>query len=55
LEPFLAGVITLLFDDSHNAISKARKAYHQLVLNESHNIHANQQKIEEAHCEIKKS
>jgi hypothetical protein len=54
LEPFLAGVITLLFDDSHNAISKAQKAYDQLVLNESRNIHANQQKIEEAQ-EIKKS
>jgi hypothetical protein len=30
-----------LSDDSHNAVSKALKAYDRLVLKESRNIHAN--------------
>jgi hypothetical protein len=55
LEPSLAGGITLLSDCSHNVFSKALKAYDRLVLKESRNINANQQKIEEAQCQIKKS
>jgi hypothetical protein len=48
LESFLTRVLTSLSNDSHNAVSKALKAYDQFVLKEFHNIHANQQKIEEA-------
>jgi hypothetical protein len=53
LEASLAGVIASPSCDSHNAISNALRAYDRLVLNESRNIHANQEKILEAQCQIK--
>jgi hypothetical protein len=55
LEPSLARVNVSLFGDSHNVISKALKTYDRLVLKESRNIHANQQKNKEAQHQIKKS
>jgi hypothetical protein len=55
LEASLAGVITSLSDDSHNVVSNAVRAYDRLDVKESCNIHANQQKIEEAQGQIKKS
>jgi hypothetical protein len=55
LEASLSGLIASLSGDSHSAISNALRAYDRLVVKESHNIHANQQKIEEAQRQIKKS
>jgi hypothetical protein len=55
LEASLAGVIASLSGDSHSAISNVLRAYDRLVLKESHNIHANQEKILEAQHQIKKS
>jgi peptidoglycan hydrolase CwlO-like protein len=55
LEASLAGVITSLSGDSHNVVSNAVRAYDRLDVKESYNIHANQQKIEEAQGQIKKS
>jgi hypothetical protein len=48
LEASLARVIASLSGHSHNVISNALRAYDRLVSKESHNIHANQKKIEEA-------
>jgi hypothetical protein len=48
LEASLAGVIASLSGDSHGSISNALRAYDRLDVKESHNIHMNQQKIEEA-------
>jgi hypothetical protein len=50
LEASLAGVIASLPGDSDNVVSNALRAYDRLVLKEYHNIHVNQQKIEEAQC-----
>jgi hypothetical protein len=55
LEASLAGVIVSLSAESHSVVSNALKAYDRLVLKESRNIHVNQQKIEVAQCQIKKS
>jgi hypothetical protein len=55
LEASLAGVIASLFGDSHSVVSNALRAYDRLVVKESHNIQTNQQKIEEAQRQIKKS
>jgi hypothetical protein len=55
LEASPAGVIASLSSDSHSAISKALRAYERFVVKEYRNIHANQQKIEEAQHQIKKS
>jgi hypothetical protein len=54
LEASLAGVIVSLSSDNHIVVSNALRAYDRLVLKEFHNIHVNQQKIEEAQCRIKK-
>jgi hypothetical protein len=55
LEASLAGVIASLSGDSHSSVSNALRAYDRLVLKESRNIHANQEKILEAQRQIKKS
>ena len=56
MESLLAEVIASFSDDSHKVVvSKALKAYDQVVLKDSRKIHANQQRIEEAQREIKNS
>jgi hypothetical protein len=55
LETSLAAIIVSLSDDSHSVVSIALKACDRFVLKESHNIHANQLKIEEAQHQIKKT
>jgi hypothetical protein len=48
LEASLGGVNASLSGDSHSVVFNALRAYDNLILQESHNIHVNQQKIEEA-------
>jgi hypothetical protein len=55
LEASLTRVIASLSCDCHSAVSNALRAYDRLVLNESCNIHVNQEKILEAQHQIKKS
>jgi hypothetical protein len=55
LEASLTRVIASLSGDSHSVVSNALRTYDRLVVKESHNIQANQEKIEEAQCQIKKS
>jgi hypothetical protein len=47
LEASLTRVIASLSGDSHSVVSNALRAYDRLVVKESHNTQANQEKIEE--------